>query len=592
VHRPTLRLAAGAAVVAAFVLGGVAAPAAHAAITGSRITSPTDPSFFVADEDAATQTFSIAGTTSGGKPGSDKVDLRCYHGSTSVKVAGNVALKSNGSFSVPKADLNTVDGLTCLLRAVPAGTKPGNVTPYVGVVIGVGDRNSASVGGGVNNGKVYDYALDAQQQTGVFDYVSLGNCGLFDGFLYGPKFVNTTVTYACNGGLLGRDSAAASTRSDVQIDGSNAYAPAAAFLINSNATGLPTLTYTYTVDKATGNVAIRESDPLVKCPTATYPPTAASCSNFVPTGVTDDRTITQDHDGHISWITDTLTSTDSASHAVDLLWNNSQRFWGPSGDSTQLEYRFPGQSGFAKHVKGDAVPLSATAAPGTVLIRMGGAPDGDVSTGQGAIVYDRPAAAANFTLVTNLSSDFTLHQAGTVPAGGSTRFRFAYVQDYLAADVSALAQTASTAFLNTVAVSKSGKGNGTITSSPGGILCGKTCSHGFGYGTSLTLTAKPAKGSRLAGWSGACKGARKCRVPVTGNATVKAKFVLRPCVVPNVVGKPLKAAKLTLRKRFCSVGKVTSTPSTLAKGRVVSQSPKRGTALRQNGKVDLVVSEG
>lgn len=591
-HRPTIRLAASAAFVVAFLLGGVATPAAQAAITGSHITTPSDPSFFVADDDAKSQTFAISGTTSGGNPASDRIDVRCYHGGTSVKVVGNVKLSSKGSFSIRAADLNSVDALTCRLRAVPAGTKPADVTPFVGVVIGVGSRDSAVVGGGTNNGKPYDYSFDAQQQTGAFDYVSLGSCGLLDGFLYSATFVNTAVTYACNGGLLGRESSSGATRSEVQIGGENAYPPAAAFLINSNATGLPTLTNTYTVDTATGNVVIHETDPLVKCPTATYPPTTSSCSSFVSTGVTDNRTITQDHDGHVSWISDTLTSTDGASHPVDLLWNNSQRFWGPSGDSGQLEYEFPGQSSFAKHVKGDAISLPTAAAPGTIRIRMAGAADGDVSTGQGAIVYDRPATSAEFTSITNLSSDFTLHQAVTVPAGGSTRLRFAYVQDYLAANVAKLAQTASRAFLNTIAVSRSGKGKGRIMSSPGGIFCGKVCSHGYGYGTRVTLKAKPAKGSRLAGWSGACKGARKCTISVTANTTVGARFVLRPCVVPNVVGKSLQAAKLVIRKRFCSVGKVATAPSTLQKGRVISQRPRRGTALKQNAKVSLVVSEG
>ena len=88
-HRPTIRLAASAAFVVAFLLGGVATPAAQAAITGSHITTPSDPSFFVADEDAKSQTFAISGTTSGGNPASDRIDVRCYHGGTSAKVVGN-----------------------------------------------------------------------------------------------------------------------------------------------------------------------------------------------------------------------------------------------------------------------------------------------------------------------------------------------------------------------------------------------------------------------------------------------------------------------------------------------------------------------
>src|SRR5207244_6116358 len=142
----------------------------------------------------------------------------------------------------------------------------------------------------------------------------------------------------------------------------------------------------------------------------------------------------------------------------------------------------------------------------------------------------------------------------------STRFRFAYVQDYQAANVASLARTARTAFLNTVALARSGKGTGKITSSPRGISCGKRCSHGFAYGTAVTLKAKPAKGSQFMRWSGACKGARRCTITATDNVKIGARFALRPCVVPSVVAKSLKAAKLAIRRGFCSVGKVTTAP--------------------------------
>ena len=321
--------------VVALVVGGfVDSPSARAAITGSQITTPSNPSFFIADEDASSQALAISGTTTGGNPASDKVDVRCYFGGTSVKVKGNVPLNSNGSFSVPTADLNKLIELTCQLRAVPAGTTPADLTPFAGPVIGVGDRETSKVSGGANNGKAYDYNLDAQQQTAAFDYVSLGSCGLHDGFLYDPTYANTTVTFACNAGLERADTPSTPTRSELQIDGVNAYAPAQAFFINSSAAGFPSLTDTYTVDKATGNVVVQETDPLVKCTGATYPPSQTSCATFVSTGVTDNRTITQDHDGHISWITDVFKSTDGKAHSLDLLWENNQRFWGASGDSS------------------------------------------------------------------------------------------------------------------------------------------------------------------------------------------------------------------------------------------------------------------
>src|SRR5207237_8428035 len=108
--------------------------------------------------------------------------------------------------------------------------------------------------------------------------------------------------------------------------------PAGAFASTSAPSGRPTMTDRCTVDAATGTVVVHETDPLVKCPDATYPPKSSSCSSFVSTGVTDNRTITQDHDGHISWISDVLTSTDSKPHAIDLLWDNTQRCRGASGN--------------------------------------------------------------------------------------------------------------------------------------------------------------------------------------------------------------------------------------------------------------------
>jgi len=519
-----IRLAAAATLAGALVVGGlVVTPAARAAITGSKITTPSNPSFFVADEDATTQTFAISGTTTGGNPATDKVDVNCYWDGSVVTVAANVALDPNGSFSIPNANLNEPLDLTCQLRAVPAGTAPSDLAPFSGPVIGVGERDSDKVAAGPNVGKVTGYQFDAQQQTAAFDYVSLGNCGLDDGYLYDSTFAQTTTTFYCNAGLMLQDSPSTPTRSELQIDGANAYDPFSANLINPNAAGLPSLTDTYTVDKVTGNVVIHEKEPLVTCTEATYPPNTVSCATFVSAGVTDNRTITQNHDGHVSWITDSFVSTDHKAHSLDLLWDNSQHFWGDSGDSSQLEYRFPGQGGFSTHIVGDDVTLPSSA--GTILIRMHGAADGDMGTGQGAIVYDRPASVAKFTFVQSFVSDFTLRQTGTVPAGGATRFRFAYVQDYHAANVASLAKAARTAFLNRIAVSKSGNGKGKVTSSPGGIACGKACSHGYASGTAVTLKAKAAKGSKFSGWSGACKGTRSCKITTNGNASVKAKFV-------------------------------------------------------------------
>jgi hypothetical protein len=69
-------------------------------------------------------------------------------------------------------------------------------------------------------------------------------------------------------------------------------------------------------------------------------------------------------------------------------------------------------------------------------------------------------------------------------------------------------------------------GSGTVTSSPKGINCGKQCSHSWTVGSSITLTAKPAKKHTFTGWSGGfCSGtALTCTVPMLTNKDVTATF--------------------------------------------------------------------
>ena len=75
----------------------------------------------------------------------------------------------------------------------------------------------------------------------------------------------------------------------------------------------------------------------------------------------------------------------------------------------------------------------------------------------------------------------------------------------------------------TLAVTRTG--NGTVTSSAGGINCGATCSATFATGTVVTLTAATSGGSTFGGWSGACSGtATTCSVTMSASQTVTATF--------------------------------------------------------------------
>jgi hypothetical protein len=208
----------------------------------------------------------------------------------------------------------------------------------------------------------------------------------------------------------------------------------------------------------------------------------------------------------------------------------------------------------------------------------------------GAVVYSSAGACSN--------SGATF----TIASGGGTctvKYDQAGNNDYNAAAqvVESVGVTAGTAARFTLTVAKSGTGNGTVTSSSGGINCGTTCAADFDVGSTVTLTAVAGSSSTFAGWSGACSGAGACTVAVDAAKTVTATFnqVLRPvsCVVPKVKGKLLATAKRRIVAAHCRTGTISRARSrTVAKGRVISQRPKAGKKLASRSKVNLVVSRG
>jgi hypothetical protein len=83
-------------------------------------------------------------------------------------------------------------------------------------------------------------------------------------------------------------------------------------------------------------------------------------------------------------------------------------------------------------------------------------------------------------------------------------------------------------------VSKTGAGDGTITSSPSGINCGGTCSYGYEDETSVTLTAATSIGNIFTGWSGeGCSGTGTCTVTMTQARNVTANFDIDYCTLTS-----------------------------------------------------------
>jgi len=89
-----------------------------------------------------------------------------------------------------------------------------------------------------------------------------------------------------------------------------------------------------------------------------------------------------------------------------------------------------------------------------------------------------------------------------------------------------------------LAVTKAGSGAGTVTASSGGISCGATCSATVADGTSVTLVAAPAAGSRFASWSGDCAGSSMaCALVMDRQRTVTAVFEPASCAAVPTTGR-------------------------------------------------------
>ena len=217
----------------------------------------------------------------------------------------------------------------------------------------------------------------------------------------------------------------------------------------------------------------------------------------------------------------------------------------------------------ASFISGASVTLTPTPAAGSVFAGWGGA-----CSGSGACIVSM-TQARSVTATFNIQQfNLTVSKLGTGtgtvtsnPAGincgatcGPTPFNAGTVVTLTASPISGVfagwsgggcsgtgtcvvtmdaLKTVTATFAPTfsITVTPAGSGTGTVTSSPGAINCGATCTDTFAQNAVVTLTASPTAGSVFAGWSlGSCPGTGTCVVTVSAavsvTATFNAQFVL------------------------------------------------------------------
>src|SRR3989449_184920 len=111
-----------------------------------------------------------------------------------------------------------------------------------------------------------------------------------------------------------------------------------------------------------------------------------------------------------------------------------------------------------------------------------------------------------------------------------------------------------------LSVIRAGAGTGSVSSSPSGISCGTDCSEPYARGTSVTLTASPARACTFNGWNGcdAVSGAT-CTVTMSASRSVTATFDLQRFI-------------LTVNRAGMGSGSVSSSPPGISCGTDCSEA--------------------
>jgi hypothetical protein len=344
-----------------------AAAPAQAEVTATKITSPAKTRFVLYDTSAShPKTLAVAGAAAG----SGDVDVVCVRGAEVLSLLEDVQVAADGTFAASDVPLDAAadaadlesPGRSCHLRAFPAGTTPTVYGDFEGPVLGVSKFSRLELSGtGTNNdGILADYYLYAAGTGYAAEAGTLGTCALF-GVIQDPGTLEPQANgLECGGSLPGE-------KLGLEVDGEPAYTPAA---LNGSVggsghqgtAGFPALSEpAVQFDENTGDVAVTDTSPVVKCAADnSFPPLPWICTSFDHVPVQVERTTSIVGGAQLIRVVDRWSSTDGGAHTLDLTLRHASCFEYGDECSEQIEHRFPGETAYARRDAGSAAgPLPA-----------------------------------------------------------------------------------------------------------------------------------------------------------------------------------------------------------------------------------------
>jgi hypothetical protein len=582
--------------------GPAAAAPPPSAITGSTITAPSDGAELFYDGDNGSGNVTVRGTVVGAEQGT-LADLRCYSAadSSSTRLVGGINV-SAGAFAV-SVSLSSIAGQACRLRLVPQGQNPTGAAaaPFAGPAVSISDQFSHSA-----NGNLYGYYVLSGTLGWSFAFQSLGECAVSASYATSTPSLGSFQLFAGNACLPERSGIAPDldSRSALQVDGLNAYPPAAISpppnQSSPNLTGVPgfePLAYSATFDANHDTVAITESEtPTICNPQEAFPPSPASCPQLRDSGIRFTQTTTLLPGGQVARVLDQATNVDTRPHTVDALF--SQSVIAPSAGELP-GFEFPGQATFAAHAEPESFNEFGFG-PGSIIAIGDTAAPPSSSNPVGAITYGRAPVSADFiSIAGSQTATFTMHYVDTIPPGGSVKYTWSFSQATSGPQLASLEEAERDRYFAPV-ISINRPRNHTVTHY-GLITVRGRVGDAVGIG-SVTVNGKPTplqNGGTYTALVRLRPGRQRIVAVVTNlagvsrHASVQVTYKAKPCVVPVLRGSKLGAGRRALRNADCMPGRVIRIRSrTVRAGRIVRTSPGPGSRHRPLAKVRLYVSRG